>query len=110
MQRAEVEMNIVRDREMDAQKELQLTEQHLAHSRAQINMAMSEGSAQSKALFESQANAEDVADNAHIHLEQMRYEKDLQRQEYETQLEDLRKKATLAGQSQTEKRKNFRNS
>ena len=75
-----------------------------------MNMAMSEGSAQSKALFESQANAKDVADSAQIHLGQMRYEKDLQRQEYETQLEDLRKKADSCWTKQDEEKLNFSNS
>ncbi len=79
MQRAELEMNVVRQKEMTAQQDLFTTEQHLAQSRAHITKATSEGQAQTQALFQSQAQVQNAADNASAHLEQLRYEKELQK-------------------------------
>jgi hypothetical protein len=73
MQRAELEMNVVRQKEMTAQQDLFTTEQHLAQSRSYITKVTSEGQAQTKSLYQSQAQAQDVADNASAHLEQLRY-------------------------------------
>ena len=55
MQRAELEMNVVRQKEMALHQDLCTTEQHLAQSRSHITKFTSEGQAQTQALFQSQA-------------------------------------------------------
>ena len=69
MQRAELEMNVVRLKEMTAQQDLFSTEQHLAQSRSHITKVTSEGQAQTQALYQSQAQVQNVADNASAHFE-----------------------------------------
>ena len=114
MQRAELEMNLAKQKEMAVVNELSTTEQHLAQSRSHVTQVTSEGQTQSQALFQSQAQVQSVTQDATAHLEQLRFEKQVQQQEHNQKLaalekekEDLRVKAADSWIEQNDVKKNL---
>ena len=112
MQRAELEMNLAKQKEMTAMDELSTTEQHLAQSRVHIKKVTSEGQTQSQALFQTQAQVQSVTQDATAHMDQLRFEKIVQQQEHEMKLaalerekEDLRTKAAKSWTEQNDAKK-----
>ena len=112
MQRAELEMNLAKQKEMTAMEELSTTEQHLAQSRVHIKKVTSEGQTQSQALFQTQAQVQSVTQDATAHMDQLRFEKIVQQQEHDQKLaalerekEDLRTKAAKSWTEQNDAKK-----
>ncbi len=114
MQRAELEMNLAKQKEMAVVAELSTTEQHLAQSRVHIKKVTSGGQTQSQALFQTQAQVQSVTQDATAHMDQLRFEKIVQQQEHDQKLaalerekEDLRTKAAKSWTEQNDAKKDL---